>query len=45
MNNIILSYAILEFFCWNPYWDKYLTEVMEKRQREYKREKEGVVKS
>ena len=45
MNNIVLSYAVLEFFCWNPNWDKYLTKIMEERLKKYKQNKEGVVKS
>jgi hypothetical protein len=45
MNDFILSYAVLEFFCWPPHWDQYLTKMMEERLRKYKQEKKGVVKS
>ena len=45
MNNVILSYTILEFFCWNPNWDQYLTKVIEKNRRKYEQKKKGVVKS
>ena len=39
MNNVILSYSILEFFCWNPNWDEYLTARMEENIRLYKQNK------
>jgi hypothetical protein len=39
MNELILSYSILEFFCWNPYWDKYLTVQMEENKKQYEQSK------
>jgi hypothetical protein len=39
MNELILSYSILEFFCWNPHWDKYLTALMEENKKQYEQSK------
>ena len=33
MNELILSYSVLEFFCWNPYWDLYLAAKMEENKK------------
>lgn len=44
MDELILSYTVLEFFCWNPYWDQYLIAKMEEDKKKYK-DKKGVVKS
>jgi hypothetical protein len=45
MNDFILSYIVLEFFCWAPHWDPHLTKMMEERLSIYRQKKEGVVKS
>lgn len=34
-----LSYVILEFYCWNPRWDEYLTHLAEERQKKYEQQK------
>lgn len=34
-----LSFIILEFYIWNPNWDKYLTEMMKQRFMRYEEKK------
>jgi len=31
-----LSFVVLEFFTWNPNWDKYLAKMMEERIEKYR---------
>jgi len=44
MDDLILSYTVLEFFCWNPNWDIYLTKLIKERQKKHEQKKE-VIKS
>lgn len=36
-----LSYIVLEFYCWNPNWDKYLSQMIVERLQRYKDSKKN----